>query len=336
MRFGQGKMALETTIHVSVIVPTRNRPALLRAALGSLLAQSKPVDQIVVVDDASDSTDWLAAVAAMSPVIEVVREERNRGVSAARNHGLDRARGEYIMFLDDDDLVDPRFVEAGLAVLTADRGADGVFFRYQTTVAGAACDGNADLPFLAEGETRASPPVALLGTENPVHGATLERRPVTAFLRYLIPINSGFVRRSAIGAARFPEVLRQGEDTYFWISLAAAGRRFVLDEHAYAIVRRHAGNTTRSRVRYLSEIQPCYERLLSEGLLAAPDDVFLAHLKLLWFKTLTGGKGAGRHLQHVVASPRLFAAELRFWTANLAARLRRPARGGLVPPLANP
>ena len=307
---------------VSVIVPTRNRPALLRAALGSLLAQSRPVDQIIVVDDASDSTDWLAAVAAMSPVIEVVREDRNRGVSAARNYGLDRARGEYIMFLDDDDLVDPRFVEAGLAVLTADRGADGVFFRYRTAVAGETCDGNTDLPPLAEEETRASIPVALLGTENPVDRATLERRPVTAFLRYLIPINSGLVRRSAVGAARFPEALRQGEDTCFWISLAAAGRRFVLDEHAYAIVRRHAGNATRSRVRYLSEIQPCYERLLSEGLLTAPDDVFLAHLKLLWFKTLTGGKGAGRHLQHVLASPHLFAAELRFWSANLAARIR--------------
>ena len=314
---------------VSVIVPTRNRPALLRAALDSLLAQSRPVDQIVVVDDASDSTDWLAAVTAMSPVIEVVREERNRGVSAARNHGLDRARGGYIMFLDDDDLVDRRFVEEGLAVLAANRSADGVFFRYRTTVSGETCDANVDLPPRAQRETRVSFPVALLGTENPVHRATLEQRPVTAFLRYLIPINSGLIRRSTIGAVRFPEALRQGEDTCFWISLAAAGRRFVLDEHAYAIVRRHAGNATRSRVRYLSEIQPCYERLLSEGLLAAPDDVFLAHLKLLWFKTLTGGKGAGRHLQHVLASPRLFVAELRFWTANLASRLRRPAKGGL-------
>ena len=173
---------------------------------------------------------------------------------------------------------------------------------------------------------RASLLVALFSKENPVHRATLEGRPVTAFLRYLIPINSGFLRRSAIGAARFSESLRQGEDTCFWISLAAAGRRFVLDEHAYAVVRRHAGNATRFPTRYLSEIQPCYERLLCEGLLAASDDVFLAHLKLLWFKTLTGGKGAGRHLQQVVASPRLLAAELRFWTANLVSRLGRPTR----------
>jgi glycosyltransferase involved in cell wall biosynthesis len=312
---------------VSVIIPTRNRPALLRAALGSVLQQSRPVDQIVVVDDASARAEWIPAALALSPVIEIVREERNRGVSAARNHGLDRARGDYLLFLDDDDLVDPRFVEQGLAVLAANPGADGVFFRYRTTGSADTSDGHEDPPRLAERGTRASLAVALLSKENPVHRATLERRPVTAFLRYLIPINSGFLRRSAIGAARFPESLRQGEDTCFWISLAAAGRRFVLDEHAYAVVRRHAGNATRSRARYVSEIQPCYERLLSQGLLAAPDDVFLAHLKLLWFKALTGGKGVGRHLQQVVASPRLFAAELRFWTANLVARLCRPGRG---------
>jgi glycosyltransferase involved in cell wall biosynthesis len=312
---------------VSVIIPTRNRPALLRAALGSLLQQSRPVDQIIVVDDASDSAEGIPAALAMSPVIEVVREERNRGVSAARNHGLDRARGDYLMFLDDDDLVAPRFVEQGRAVLAANPSADGVFFRYRTIASAESCDGSADLPPLPEQATRASLLVALLSKENPVHRATLEGRPVTAFLRYLIPINSGFLRRSAVGAARFPESLRQGEDTCFWISLAAAGRRFVLDEHAYAVVRRHEGNATRSPTRYLSEIQPCYERLLCEGLLAASDDVFLAHLKLLWFKTLTGGKGAGRHLQQVVASPRLLAAELRFWTANLSSRLGRPGRG---------
>jgi hypothetical protein len=135
---------------VSVIIPTRNRPALLRAALASLLQQSRPVDQIIVVDDASDSAEWIPAALAMSPVIEVVREERNRGVSAARNHGLDRARGDYLMFLDDDDLVAPRFVEQGLAVLAANPSADGVFFRYRTIASAEPCDGCADLPPLPE------------------------------------------------------------------------------------------------------------------------------------------------------------------------------------------
>ena len=320
---GEPREAVLGAGSVSVIVPTRNRPALLRAAIRSVLRQTRPVDQIVVVDDGSDSTGWLAEVETLSPAVEVVCRGRNDGVSAARNDGLDRARGDYLFFLDDDDLIAPRFVEEGLAVLDANRGADGVFFRYRTIVSGDPEDGHERLTPFAEGETRAFLRLALAGTDNPVTRATLDRRPVAAFLRYLLPVHSGFLRRSAIGAARFPESLRQGEDTYFWISLAAAGRRFALDEHPYAIVRRHAGNTTRSRARYRSEIQPCYEKLLSDGLLPGPDDVFLAHLKLLWFKTLSGGRGIGRHLDHVVTSPRLLAAELRFWTANLVARLRR-------------
>jgi hypothetical protein len=119
--------------------------------------------------------------------------------------------------------------------------------------------------------------------------------------------------------------LRQGEDTYLWISLAAAHRRFTPDEHAFAIIRRHAGNTTRSRARYVADIQPCYEKLLADGLLPNPDDVFLAHLKLLWFKTLTHSRGIGPHFEHVLASPRLLAAETRFWMANFYARLRGPS-----------
>jgi glycosyltransferase involved in cell wall biosynthesis len=306
---------------VSVIVPTRNRPALLRAALGSVLCQTRPVDQIVVVDDASDSTAWLSAIQTMSPAIDLIRRGQRGGVSVARNHGIDRACGDYLFFLDDDDLIAPRFVEQGLAVLGASRHADGVFFRYRTIVSSAVSDGHGELPAFGAVEPHAPLRREVTVGDNPVPRTTLERRAVTAFLRYLLPIHSGFVRRSAIGEARFLDSLRQGEDTHFWISLAAAGRRFVLDDHEYAVVRRHAGNTTRSRLRYISEIQPCYERLLDQGLLLAPDDAFLAHLKLLWFKTLTGGKGAGQHLKQVIGSPRLLAAELRFWTANLGPRL---------------
>jgi glycosyltransferase involved in cell wall biosynthesis len=302
---------------VSVIVPTRNRPGLLHAALASVLRQTRPVDQIVVVDDASDSTTELPAIAALCPSIEICRRAQRGGVSAARNDGIARARGDYLFFLDDDDLIAPRFVEQGLSVLDANRDADGVFFRYRTIVSSEG-QGDGD-PFA--GEPNPARRSVLLGVENPVPRATLERRAVTAFLRYLLPIHSGFLRRTAIGETRFLDSLCQGEDTHFWISLAAAGRHFVLDEHDYAVIRRHAGNTTRSRLRYISEIQPCYQRLLSQGLLSEADDAFLAHLKLLWFKTLTGGKGAGPHFKHVLASPRLFAAELRFWTVNLATRL---------------
>jgi glycosyltransferase involved in cell wall biosynthesis len=311
---------------VSVIIPTRNRPTLLREAIASLLGQTRPVDQIIVVDDASEAPDWLPGIQDLSSSIEVVRRPRHGGVSAARNAGLDRARGKYVVFLDDDDLLDARMVEHGVDVLESQGAASGVFFRHQTVI-------HDDVDRLDPSRRRPAGNRASLhmaSADNPVPRSTLTERPVTAFLRYLIPIHSGLIRRAAVDATRFPEELRQGEDTYFWISMAAAGRRFVLDERAYAIVRRHAQNTTRLRSRYIADIQPCYERLLADGLLASADDAYLAHLKLLWFKTLTG-HATRPHLVHVGRSPHRLAAELGFWTANLTARfcrsLRPSARG---------
>jgi glycosyltransferase involved in cell wall biosynthesis len=302
---------------VSVIIPTRNRPSLLREAIASVLGQTRPVEQIIVVDDASDAPDWLPDIQGLAPSIEIVRQPRHGGVSAARNAGLDRARGKYLVFLDDDDLLEPHMVERGVSVLDGQRQSSGVFFRHQTVV----LQDPASPPSCRRvGGSR--PGAHMANAENPVPRLTLAERPVTAFLRYLIPIHSGLIRRAAVADARFPEDLRQGEVPYVWISLAAAGRRFVLDEHAYAIVRRHAQNTTRSRSRYVVDIQPCYERLLADGLLAAADDAYLAHLKLLCFKTMTRHR-VGPHLAHVSRAPHRLAAELGFWTANLTARFCR-------------
>jgi glycosyltransferase involved in cell wall biosynthesis len=298
---------------VSVVIPTKNRPEFLRATVDSVLRQTRPVEQIVVVDDGSEAADWLPSIAALSSTIEVVRCIPAGGLAAARNAGLRCATGQYLVLLDDDDLLAPRFVEQGLLALAANPNADGVFFRYQIIVS--------DGPGQASHPTSANHAISFIRSENPVHRNTLEARPVTAFMRYLIPIHSGFLRRSALGDACFSKSLPQGEDTHFWISLAAAGRRFVLDEHPYALIRRHTGNMTRSSFRYVREIKPCYRMLLAEGLLTDPDDAYLAHFKLFWFGVLTGGQGVAPHLRHVVSSPRRLAHELSFWAANILSRI---------------
>lgn len=307
---------------VSVIVPTRDRPALVEAAVRSLLLQTRPVDQIVVVDDASTSTEHLATLRTLSPAIEIARHELPRGAAAARNTGLAHASGTHVLFLDDDDLIHPRLVEDGLLTLAARPEADVVVFLYECVYTpGSLCD-EYPVALLFDYERLPVHPLRLVDGGNPVSRMTLESRPVSAFLRFLIPIHSCLLRRSALGDARFPEALTQGEDTYFWISLAAAGRRFVLDDRVYAFVRRHPGNTTRSRTRYVEEIQACYERLLGDGLLTAPDDAFLAHLKLFWFKDVTHRPGRARHATAILTSPRLLLREAGFWLRNLRSRRR--------------
>jgi glycosyltransferase involved in cell wall biosynthesis len=92
---------------VSVVVPTRNRSALLAMTLRSALAQQQVDFEIIVVDEAS-TDDTPAVIAGLGdPRIRVIRHSRAQGVSAARNQGVSEARAEWIAFLDDDDLWAP-------------------------------------------------------------------------------------------------------------------------------------------------------------------------------------------------------------------------------------
>lgn len=90
---------------VSVVVPTYRKSALLLRTLGALAAQTYPADatEVVVVDDCSgdETSDLLAALTPPWRLVAVVHDE-NRGRAAARNSGIRAARGETIVFLDDD------------------------------------------------------------------------------------------------------------------------------------------------------------------------------------------------------------------------------------------
>ena len=86
----------------SVIIPTYNRAALLREALDSVFAQSFTDYEVIVVDDGS--TDETAAVVASYGSRIRYFQQQNQGPGAARNLGAKYATGEYIAFLDSDDL----------------------------------------------------------------------------------------------------------------------------------------------------------------------------------------------------------------------------------------
>ena len=100
---------------VSVVIPTYNRSGLLRLAIESVLTQTYPAIEIIVVDDGS-SDDTPAVAAAFAPRITYIRQA-NRGGAAARNTGLQAAQGAYINVLDDDDLMLPTKIEQQVQVL---------------------------------------------------------------------------------------------------------------------------------------------------------------------------------------------------------------------------
>ena len=90
---------------ISVIIPSFNRAHLLQRALDSVYSQSYSAHEVIVVDDGS--TDDTASKLSAYEGLHVIQLKTNRGVSAARNAGLKRARGEWIALLDSDDVWAP-------------------------------------------------------------------------------------------------------------------------------------------------------------------------------------------------------------------------------------
>lgn len=107
---------------VSVVVPTHNRPELLREALASIAAQTLDSVEAVVVNDAGVD---VSAVVAAFPFARLVVHDENRGLAGARNTGLQNARGRYIAYLDDDDVYLPEHLETLVSALEG--GADAAY-----------------------------------------------------------------------------------------------------------------------------------------------------------------------------------------------------------------
>jgi glycosyltransferase involved in cell wall biosynthesis len=99
---------------VSVIIPCYNQAYFLREAIESVLQQTYPHFEIVVVDDGS--TDGTSEVASSFPGVRTIHQE-NRGSSAARNVGLSMSTGYYVVFLDADDRLLPIALETNVDCL---------------------------------------------------------------------------------------------------------------------------------------------------------------------------------------------------------------------------
>lgn len=111
---------------VSVIMPVRNRPGLVRTAIASARAQTLTSWELIVIDDGStdDTADAVREEAGGDARVRLIRQEP-AGAAAARNRGVEAAGGHYLAFLDSDDTWVPHFLHVAVAALAASRG-DGI------------------------------------------------------------------------------------------------------------------------------------------------------------------------------------------------------------------
>lgn len=105
------------TLDASLIIPTYNKKKFLELTLTSLIHQTYPHEsfEVVIIDDGStDGTHELFSTSTRFPFQHVYVKQKNAGRSAARNAGILRAKGETIIFIDDDQIVPSQFVESHL------------------------------------------------------------------------------------------------------------------------------------------------------------------------------------------------------------------------------
>jgi len=117
-----------TLPRVAVVIPTFNRWPYVREAIDSVLAQTYPNVECMVVDDAStDGTSEFLANA-YGNRIRLITKAKNEEKSAARNDGIRSAQAAFVCLLDSDDLLTPQSIEARVRVFLDDPGFDGVVY----------------------------------------------------------------------------------------------------------------------------------------------------------------------------------------------------------------
>lgn len=183
-------------VNISVVIPLYNKAAEIERTLRSVLEQSLPPLEIIVVDDGS--TDGSAAIVERvgGERVRWVRQQ-NRGVSAARNRGIELSRGEYVAFLDGDDRWHPDYLKclADFMIRYPDCGAYGVAFYVDS----------------GDGLVRADTPQ----TEGEVDFFA------ESMQRYVLIPSAATIRREVLlDVGGFPNGMRMGEDQFLWTKVA--------------------------------------------------------------------------------------------------------------------
>lgn len=219
------------TPEISVVIPTHNRWTLLQLTLAGVLAQEDVELEVVVVDDGSSDDTFARLSEHDDPRVRVFRHEQPQGVSHARNRGLQEARGEWVAFLDDDDIWAPRKLRAQLDAAAA-RDADVAY------AAAVVVD-----PAYRVIDTHRAPPA--------------EGMPEAILRRQEIPGGcSNLIARTALArdAGGFDPDLRMLADWDMWIRLLVRGRAADCQEFLVGYLMHEANMSLTELDRTVAEI----------------------------------------------------------------------------------
>ncbi len=213
---------------ISVIIPAYRAAATIARAVESVLAQTVRAAEILVVDDGSPD-DLAAALAPYGKRVTLVRQP-NGGAASARNLGIERARGDFIAFLDADDYWEPEKLEWQLAVFERHPELGLVAGQYSVQQP----DGVKRRAGLRSGPERFE---------------RVQRARGAAAFRAAAEVWTGtvLVRREALGDERFVSGLEPAEDRDLWVRLIAKTPMYLCSEPLATAVL-EAGSLSRSNL----------------------------------------------------------------------------------------
>lgn len=242
-----------------MIIPTYGRAETLGRALGSVLGQSFKDFEVIVVDDCSPETPHVFKDAR----VRLMRRASNGGAGAARNTGLEAARGRWIAFLDDDDYLYPEWLSAVAAASVAHEDWDIV--TTDADLSGGGC---------------------LYDTIEFHHGpdqlAAMLDRPFLSVM--------SAIRAPMLGSIRFAESLGFREDYQLWLQLFHAGARAGLVQRPLARI--EAGGKSSQSIKPLEaviemlhdvlrwDLSPNQRRAAQRHLIRALDDLAVARARI--------------------------------------------------------
>lgn len=213
---------------VSIIIPTYNAKDFLPETLASCFQQSYPNIEIIVVDDGSDDgTEQLFHNLNDKYDVHFLRRNHTGSPSAARNVGLLYATGNYIQFLDADDLIDSAKIEAQVSLLEEACSNNEYVVAY------------CDYRYLTK-YYFGPPLIERRGPEQAMHWPNSlykQLQMYTIVHRFLYP------RQVLDRYGAFDETMTHAEDLDLWVRLIIYGVAFIYDERPFALYRDHIGHS---------------------------------------------------------------------------------------------
>lgn len=229
LSFG-GRMTTDESERISVVMPLYNKVAEVERALRSVVEQSLSPCEIIVVDDGS--TDGSGAI-----VERLIKEcpdagirlitQKNSGVSAARNRGIEEAKGDYVALLDADDWWLSGYIAEVCRLMEYYPDADAYATAFD----------------IVNGSERVAAPVPTVeGYINPAEEALRGHYPI-------IPSTATLRKEAVAAVGGFPEGMRIGEDQWLWVSMLKRGAKFCFSTMSLVRYSREASNRSASIYR---------------------------------------------------------------------------------------